>query len=194
MEEHPPTASGRSPLQDPVAEIVRIVIRTLWILFAGFCLAPAAYLLVLLAIAPGEGAGMQGLAGEAPAQWDQWQFLFAATGIVCIYASFRLRRYVLNPTSLRDRALQSVEKEAAARGGGALPQMIQGLIGRLALGHVLLWALVEIPAILGVVDRFVSGETRFFVGLVILTGIGLYAQRPSRKWIAGLLHDVLRAR
>jgi hypothetical protein len=191
MAADPIQARDLSASGDPLAEITRIVTRTLWILFGGFCLAPVGYLVVLLALNPSADEGFAGLAGGVPGHWDQWQFFFAVAGIVCIYASFRLRRFLLNPARLLERARRGT---AATSGPLAHPEMIQELIGRVTLGHVLIWALVEIPSVLGVIDRLISGDSRFFLGLIALTFIGLYAQRPSRAWITGLFADALGRR
>jgi hypothetical protein len=60
-------------------------------------------------------------------------------------------------------------------------------MGRMVSGHVILWCLAEVPALLGAVERIVSGQTRFFAALLVLSAIGLILHRPSRERVAATL-------
>jgi hypothetical protein len=67
--------------------------------------------------------------------------------------------------------------------GGAPPVMgaLTQVMGRIVSGHVILWCLVEVPALLGALDRLRSGEIRYFGALMGMSAMGLYLHRPSRE-------------
>ena len=213
------SATPHSP--DPVGTLVRLMLRTLWMLYAGFWFSLVLYALVLLVLPTlmGDGplGGPRGVVRQLPDNWDQWQFFFAAAGVVALYISYRLRLWLLNPQRVRRGASNIYELAETLQPGGSSPEegpgvdrtesavspevppgaenlgrAVQDLLGRTAMGYVVLWALVEIPAVLGVVDSLISGDLRLFVGLGILAAIGLYIHRPSRDRIAEILGPVAR--
>jgi hypothetical protein len=60
-----------------------------------------------------------------------------------------------------------------------LSRAVQHLFGRIILIHILLWAIAEVPVLLGLVDQFVSGDTKFFAGMFLLSALALAIRRPS---------------
>jgi len=177
---------------DPIAEMVRIVTRTLWILFAGFAFAVIAYFVLFLLTRSGESTLEALRQVDRPAHWEQWQFFFVALGLAAVYVSRRLRGRLLGVERIRRTAQRSARAATAgsAARGEALGRVFQDVVARIIVGHVILWGLVEIPAVLGVVDRMVSGEARYFLVLILLTAFGLYLHRPSPARIAGLLRSL----
>jgi len=198
------------PLPEAARQLSGIVVRTLWVLFAGFCLAPVVYLGLYFLVASGD-PGRLGVAGETPAQWDQWRFLFGIAGIAALYVSFRLRAARLDPRRFGRRARKMLERLASAGGDnqGAdaqsaqqsdmdraqrLNQAFQDLVGQMATDHVLLWALVEVPDILGLVDWLVSGQNRYLFGLIAISCLGLFAHRPRRGRVEAALQSLWTVR
>ncbi|MBM3316859.1 MAG: hypothetical protein FJY75_03305 [Candidatus Eisenbacteria bacterium] len=188
---------------DPLAEISRAVDRTLWILYAGFAFAVLVYLvLFLLMSVPGAGGPSAG-GSDPEAPWPAWRYAFLAAGIASLYASFRLRPALLDPRRLARRVERSdaasLRAESAAGGPGGAPPgrwahdraaAAREFVSRVILGHVLLWGILEIPALLGVVDRILGGETGVFIALIAMSAIGLAAHRPDSARTA----EILRAR
>jgi hypothetical protein len=190
-------------VHDPLAEMRGIVMRTLWLLFAGFAFAVLVYLVLFLLTSIGESG--RGLAGAAtgPLYWSQWQLVFLVAGIVTLYASYRMRMILLDPARLsrkvtnarRVAASTSAEapptgataRDAAAAASGAVAGAAQELVGRIVLGHVLIWGLLEVPALLGIVDRIVSHSSRHFIALITMSAIGMALHRPNAGRVDGIL-------
>lgn len=170
--------AGPTPLpHDPLAEMRGIVMRTLWLLFAGFAFAVLVYLVLFLLTSIGEsGRGLAGASSD-PLYWSQWQLVFLVAGIVTLYASYRMRTILLDPARL-SRKVANAQRAGAA----------QELVGRIVLGHVLIWGLLEVPALLGIVDRIVSHSSRHFIALITMSAIGMALHRPN----AGRVDEILR--
>jgi hypothetical protein len=194
--------AGQTTLpHDPLAEMRGIVMRTLWLLFAGFAFAVLVYLVLFLLTSIGEGG--RGLAGASadPLYWSQWQLVFLVAGIVTLYASYRMRMILLDPARLSRKvagarlaaaaaaaAPESGATEAdAAAARGAVAGAAQELVGRIVLGHVLIWGLLEVPALLGIVDRIVSHSSRHFIALIAMSAIGMAFHRPNAGRVDGIL-------
>ena len=173
-------------IPEPVQDLGRVVVRTLRILFAGFCLAPAGYL-ALYFILGGTRVSSSAL-GKGP-EWDQWRFFFMAAGLASLYASYRVRMVRLDPERIVRWARARLAHQASAGKDSPLPRVLQDLVGRIALDHVILWALVEIPSILGVIDWLITGDSRYFFGLVGLSILGLLIHRPRASRVAAILES-----
>ncbi|MFH1143215.1 MAG: hypothetical protein V1774_01565 [Candidatus Eisenbacteria bacterium] len=177
-------------------DLGRAIVRTLWVLFAGFCLAPLSYLVLFFVldrhrITPGTGAR------PLPADWEQWRFLFGVIGMATLYISYRLRSVRLDPERVRRRLREKLGGPLQPGNPGTPPvrgisesarlsRSIQDLVGRIAADHVILWALVELPSLLGVADYLLTGESRAFFGLLALTCIGLFFNRPNPARVAAI--------
>lgn len=182
---------------NPLETLIRLMLRTMRMLYGGFWISLLLYAGVLLALPAvmETPAGGFGAARVSAAPWEHWQFLFGAAGIVSVYLSWRLRLRLLNPRRLRRGAeslyelAERLRNDDAGRQTGSelLGRAAEDLLGRAITAHVVLWILVEIPAILGIVDRLVSGDLRLFIGLVLVSAIGLVLQRPSRERIAEMI-------
>jgi hypothetical protein len=187
---------SRHHTSDPVQGLIRIMQRTLWMLYAGFWFSIILYAVVLIALPAITGSAAPGsdrIVRELPANWGQWQFLFGVIGVVSLYVSLRLRHGLLSPERIR-RGASNIYGLAAAldEGTDTLTRALQDLLGRLTMRYVILWMIVEIPAILGVVDRLISGNLRVFVGLALLSAMGLFIHRPSRNRTAEVLGPMAR--
>ncbi|MBD3237688.1 MAG: hypothetical protein GF330_13370 [Candidatus Eisenbacteria bacterium] len=175
----------------PLSTLIRLMLRTAWMLYGAFWLSLGIYAVVLLALPAllDTPAFELDRAPQTAAPWAHWQFLLAAVGAVSVYVSLRLRGRLLHPQRLRrgSRNLYELAEMLRRHGeesrdpGEMLGRAVQDLLGRALTAHVILWLLVEIPAILGIVDRLISGDPRLFVGLTILSAAGLVLQRPSRE-------------
>lgn len=198
--------NDRADISDPADALKRLTLRTLWMLYAGFWIAILLYLVVLIAlpqIAGGDSAAGFG-AGTRPANWEQWQFFLVALGLASVYLSYRLRPFLLDPRAIRrgaaniyELAAQYDSKTESATGGDRLEsrqisRAIQDILGRTVGRFVILWILVEVPAIVGVIDRMLSGEIRLFLGMLVLSAIGLVLQRPAADRLGNLLGELPR--
>lgn len=216
--------SDPAPTLNPAAkQLLSLATRTLWALYLTFWLPIVIYAGILIAAstistpAPVEGsAALQRL----PQNWGEWQFLFAAAGLVCIYLTQRLgyvllrsERFWQGARNLEELATlldqkrinseQGPSQEMAANAGPeggepvaadeekhhrSLTGAVQRLLGKLVMAHLILWLIAEVPAVLGLIDRFLSGGHQLFLGLIILSALALAGQRPSR----GRIHEILR--
>ena len=147
--------------RNPVEQTVDLVTRTLRILYAAFWFALAAYLVLLVVILPLTPAPAEARP-LLPRNWSQWRYFFGMAGIASLYISQRLRAALTDPVRLR----------------AASP--VPAVVGRMISGRVILWCLVEIPALLGVMDRWLSGELRYSLALIAMSGLGLLLHRPLR--------------
>ena len=183
--------SPESEVRDPIGQAVDLVMRTLRILYIAFWVSLIVYALVLLVILP--LTRTEGPAGAAlPANWPQWQLFFGIAGITLLYLSQRLRGALIDPKRIQKRILPASGAEAPS----AMNALTQGM-ARIVSGHVFLWCLVEVPALLGVIDRLMSGEVRYLAALCAMSAAGLVLHRPSRDRVdasfAGLRGTVLPA-
>ena len=160
--------------RDPIGQAVDLVMRTLRVLYIGFWASLAIYVVVLLVVLPLTRAGTP-TPDPLPRNWAQWQLFFGIVGIALLYLSQRLRGVLIDP--------KSIHKYISAGSGPDAPPATAALtqvMARIVSGHVLLWCLVEAPALLGVIDRLLSGERRYFAALAAMSAIGLALHRPSR--------------
>jgi hypothetical protein len=188
-------------VENPAEALTRLALRTLNMLYAGFWFALLIYLAVLFALPklPGGEATVRLSASGAPRNWGQWQLFLSALALVSVYVSYRLRPALLEPQRVLRGApdLQTLSRrylletasasdETAAAHRAAIRRALQDVFSRLISRFVILWILVEIPAILGVIDRVASGEIRLFLALTVLSAVGLLVQRPTRERLGGL--------
>ena len=161
--------------RDPIGQAVDLVVRTLRILYIAFWATLAIYIVVLLVVLPLTRAGSP-TPDAIPEKWTQWQLFFGIAGIALLYLSQRLRGTLIDPKSIHKRI-------PAASGPDALPiaTALTQVMARTVSGHVFLWCLVEVPALLGVIDRLISGELRYLAALAAMSAIGLASHRPSRN-------------
>jgi hypothetical protein len=167
--------SPESPSRDPIGEASDLVARTLRFIYAGFWFALAVYAILLLVVLPLTGT-VATRRPVLPRDWAQWQLFFGITGIAFLYLSQRLRDRLVGPKRVYAR-LRPGSLGGAPPVMGALTQ----LMGRIVSGHVLLWCLVEVPALLGVLDRLLSGDVRYFAALLGMSALGLISHRPTRE-------------
>ncbi len=175
-----PRSTGMDDVQRPSDALVVMVMRTLRMIYLSFWFALAAYAIVLLWLVPLAHLHVGASPAGRPANWTQWQFLFAVTGIAALYLSHRIRPLLLGAGRLQAGAMRL---EADRR--------VPDLIGRLTMRHALLWTLVEVPAVLGVIDRLVSGELRYFLALLGTSCLGLAVHRPTRERTIEILQPFL---
>jgi len=183
--------SPKTELRDPTGEAIDLVVRTLRILYAAYWVALIVYALVLLVILPAvRSAEPERVA--LPPNWPQWQLFFGIVGIALLYLSQRLRGALIDPKRIQQRILRG----SGAATPVAMNVLTQGM-ARIVSGHVFLWCIVEVPALLGVIDRLMSGEVRYFAALCAMSAAGLALHRPSRDRVeavfAGLRGTVLPA-
>ena len=170
-------------------ELRDMMMRTLWTLFAAFCLALVGYLALFLFA--GSRGGM--MTAEALKTWEQWRLLFGIGGLTALYVSLRVRGVRLAPKRFARAARKALARATAQTDNpGATHQAYERLIGRITMDHVLLWGIVEIPAILGIVDWVVSGSSRQLLALIGMSALGLFANRPRANQVETLL-DAMRA-
>jgi len=183
-------------IPSPAYDLRRAVRRTLWILFGGFCLAACSYVALFLVLSLTHPGGL-GLLNPLPTNWDQWRFFFGALAVAMVYASFRLRMSRLDPARLVRRARERAEargRETPSRTNGSQAEarearLLQDLVGQWITGHVMVWSLAEVPAILGVILLVLSGDGRYFLGMVAVSAIALFAHRPRDGRWAEILAD-----
>lgn len=160
--------------RDPIGQAADLVTRTLRVLYIAFWASLILYVLVLLVVLPlarAEGPAR----GPLPANWAQWQLFFAIAGIALLYLSQRLRGLLIDP--------QRILRRVPATGGSERPPAMTALtqvMARIVSGHVFLWCIVEVPALLGVIDRLMSGEARYFGALCAMSAAGFFLHRPAR--------------
>jgi hypothetical protein len=155
------------------AEVERLVdaqlsrLRLAW----GATVVGVVFFTVLGASLAGPGAlGAPGSRGAAPG-------VVAACGIVVSLAVIVL-----------DRRLHAPGK-VAARARHPLPEHV---LRHLAVSHLVLWSLAEVPAILGLVQLVLGGSLRTLL-LLGGTGLGVLVYlMPTRGRITGLLDDATR--
>lgn len=179
------SSASRETGGDPLADITRAVTRTLWILFAGFAFAVLSYLVLFVVTSGPTGRLALGSSPAGPAYWRTVQIVFLVAGIAALYGSFRLRAWLLDPVRLARRVADP--RPSGAPPGSDPAGAAQELIGRIVFGHVLLWGLLEVPALLGVVDRIVGRESWGFVALITMSAIGLALHRPCPRRVAEIL-------
>jgi hypothetical protein len=173
---------------DALTQMTRVVTRTLWILYAGFAFAILAYLVIFLLTSAWDNRLGTSASRQLPMYWDQWQMVFLLAGVVALYASWRLRTTLLDPKRLARKAAQLQAAFAQSQDGSAAAAgAAQELVGRIIFAHVIIWGVLEIPALLGIVDRIVSGQARCFVALVAISAIGLALQKPNPGRVAAAL-------
>ncbi len=166
-------------------ELRDLVMRTLWTLFAAFCLALVGYL--ALYFFSGSHGGM--MTPESLASWEQWRLLFGIGGLTALYVSLRIRGVRLAPKRFAQAARKALARAAGQpQNPAATNQAYERLIGRITMDHVLLWSIVEIPAILGIVDWMVSGSSRQLFALIGMSALGLFAHRPRANQVETLLN------
>jgi hypothetical protein len=178
-------------LRDPIGQAVDLVVRTLRVLYIAFWVSLVVYALVLLVVLPLTGSEAPARAA-LPANWPQWQLFFGITGIALLYLSQRLRGALIDPK----RILRRIPPGSGSDRPSAMTALTQ-VMARIVSGHVFLWCLVEVPALLGVIDRLMSGEVRYFAALCAMSAAGLALHRPARDRVdatfAGLRGTVLPA-
>ena len=125
------------------------MLRTLWMLYAGFWFSIILYAVVLLALPAITGSAAPGsdrIVRELPANWGQWEFLFGVIGVVSLYVSLRLRHRLLSPERIR-RGASNIYGLAAAldgetdrprKGTDTLTRALHDLLGRLTMRYVIL--------------------------------------------------------
>jgi hypothetical protein len=178
-------------LRDPIGEAVDLVMRTLRVLYIAFWGSLIVYALVLLVFLPLTRTEEPARAA-LPTNWPQWQLFFGIAGIALLYLSQRLRGALIDPKQIHKRILRSSGETAPS----AVNALTQGM-ARIVSGHVFLWCIVEVPALLGVIDRLMSGEVRYLAVLCAMSAAGLFQHRPRRDRVeasfAGLRGTVLPA-
>ena len=190
----------------PARQFTSLISRTLWIAFAAFafsalvCGAIGVMASMLLSNSP---TGLNA-ARQQPTDWGQWQFLFGMIGLVCVYLMHRLGRILLNPARFWQGAGSLDElgaRLASQTAEGVTPGLfsdeqrrevrtkaLQHLFARIVLAHIVLWAIAEVPVILGLVARFVGGgDERLFWGMFLMTGMAMFVRRPSRSVLNNIL-------
>ncbi len=199
------------PTRPAAEQLVSLAMRTLWILYGGFWFSILIYVGIMVAL-PFLGEG--GAAPiELPDNWAEWEFLFVAVGLVCLYLTHRLGNILLNrnrlwrgTTTIWELAALLERKKSPGGAGSpgqvedpstgsrqqSLARAVQHLLGRILTAHVFLWVLAELPALLGLVDRFLSGSWKIAAWLLLISALILLVPRPSRRRIEALLEPLLR--
>jgi len=200
----------------PADQILALTAKTLWVLYAAFWLSVIVYAGIALVYANLSGAP----AGEGGAGWDgtptasrPLQILFLAVGVGCLVLVLWIGRAWLRPErlwagtqSLEGLAAHLAQRRAARRAPLAdasaaeeprqqsLSRAVQHLLGRLIVAHLVPWVIAEVPALLGLFDRFLSGTRSVWPVLLALSALGLLLHRPSRTRLREILDPIYRAR
>ncbi|MCK4302963.1 MAG: hypothetical protein KAY24_01855 [Candidatus Eisenbacteria sp.] len=186
-----------SSAHDLAAEqFILLVIRTLRLLYVAFwvsvLICAGVVTFITITVKPHTGKGLEA-ASQLPRDWDQWQFLFVAAGLVCVYLMYRLGHVLLRPErfwhgarNLRELAAQ-LDPAWSSAAKPSLTPAVQHLFGRIVIAHAILWAVAEIPMILGLVDQFVSGSQQLMLWMTLLSALALIIRRPQRSRIQAIL-------
>ncbi len=197
------------PSEHPADQLRRLTTRTLWVLYGAFWAAVIVYAAVILVLlrpgaAGGPGSGAIGLAPAA----STLEIVFLAAGAVCLYLAFRLGGALLRPARLW-QGEQSVEglaarltqhrtpasgpgQGAAAERGSPLADAVQHVVGRTIVAHLIAWVIAEVPALLGLLDRFLSGPHGMWPVLIALSVVGLLLRRPSGQRLREIFDPIYR--
>jgi hypothetical protein len=147
-----------------------------------------------------------------PVAWTDWQFFFVALALASIYASFRLSGILLKSERLWKGTGSLAELTAVLEADGSIKgdqgdstdevtarresktkqqklytRAVQHLLSKVVFAHLVLWSLVEIPMVLGLVDRFWHDDWRLYTWLTVLSVAGLILRRPTKAKLRELL-------
>jgi len=186
-----------SPTGQPVTDLVRIMMRTLTVLYISFWASIVIYTAVLLAVPSfsASSSSRSGFLQPLPENWGQWEFLLGALGVVTVYVSHRLRARLLDPERIRRGAANVYELAArlhprdadAPSGGDDLVRAVQDLLGRTVSRYTILWVLADVPAVLGLLAAMISGSPRLFLALGLISALALFVHRPTRERLEAIL-------
>ncbi len=196
--------------EHPADQLLSLSLRTLWVLYGAFCVSILIYAGIMAAFtfmtAPAPEAGLPD-AARLEQSWGARQFLVLVLGLAAVAIAFRLAGR-LQRTDRLWAGTQSLNGLAAtlAPGGGpggdqaspdqrhqALTRAVQHLLGRVVMAHLIPWLIAEVPAILGILDRFLGGDRWLWMLMILLSAVTLAAQRPSRERLRGILEPIYRA-
>ncbi len=199
----------------PAEQLLALTARTLWLLYAAFWLALIVYAAIALALprlpGPAPGAAATGTAGPGMAV-SPVQILLLVAGAGCLLLAVRIGQAWLRPERLwaGAQSLEGLAAHLAQRGGAsraagapggpgqearqqALARAVQHLLGRIVMAHVVPWVIAEAPALLGLLDRFLSGSRSVWPVLMALCAAGLVLRRPARARLREVLDPIYRA-
>ena len=186
--------------RSPAEEFLSLATRLLWVLYLVFWLSIGAYVIIVFVgaayVAPSSVEGLAEVA-RLPAAWGTGEIILVALGIACLLAVHRLGALLLTPARLwggaRDLkefvARQEARRKPAA-GGSAVSHAVQQLLGRIVMAHLLIWFLAEVPAIIGLIDRFLGNDHGLFLVMILISALALTVRRPSRDSLAEILAPI----
>lgn len=117
------------------------------------------------------------LAPSDTATATPWPLLLAALGMLCALATLGIDRWVITP----------------ARMAALIPVFDYALVQRhLLAGHLVLWSLAELPALLGFAQLFLDGALGTHLALCATSLVLLALLMPTRARIAARMEAVSR--
>lgn len=187
----------------PAEEFLSLAARLLWVLYLVFWLSIGAYVVIVFVgaayVAP---SAVKGLAEvlRLPTSWGAPEFILIALGIACLIAVHVLGGRMLQPTrlwggarDLHELIAQQQARRKPGAGGNIVSYAVQQLLGRIVMAHLLIWFLAEVPAVIGLIDRFLGSDHGLFLLMCLISALALTLQRPSRQTLAGILAPVVAA-
>lgn len=161
------------PLDEDARRRLRDAFRTLRVTFAGMLSSLAVYWIVVM-LTRKVGAIPAGRGAYTESDWLRYPLYALGVGVVALILV--LRRYLLRPAAVRDRA----------NGDDA-----QAYLNAIFAAHVVGFALAEVPAILGLALYFVGGYLLDFYLMGALALCGFAAARPREEGGAAILRSLL---
>lgn len=200
----------RGPAQHPAEQLCRMATRTLWVLYTAFCVAVIVYAaIILVVLRSGLADGREAESVGPSTAVTTLQITFLVVGAICLYLVFRLGGALLRPGRLwhGEQSLEGLAARLAQRGaargrpegqqsttgsGNQMAEAVQHVVGRAIVAHLIPWVLAEVPALLGLVDRFLSGPQGVWPVLLALSVLGLALRRPSGQRMREILEPIYR--
>jgi hypothetical protein len=198
----------------PAEQLLALTVRTLYVLYAVFCFSVVVYAGIVLILTYGSGTFLgtdaSAKAGTDPS-WGPMQILLLIVGAGSLVlvawigrAWQRPERLWAGTQSLEALAAQLARRQAARRKDVAEPGTteelrqrslagaVQHLLGRVVVAHLVPWVIAEVPAVLGLLDRFLNGSQSVWPVLMLLSAAGLLLSRPTRARLREILDPIYR--